>query len=182
MANVPIGGQIQLGAPKANIDAKYGPYASKQDAVDALGEEGMDVICNGLTVGIIEDNKITEYWFQGGVTINHLVKKSSGLRVVDLKGVTTLFALPAQASLCVFTYNNEKAESIPCVHDGNNLLLVYCNVIDGNEAVDKLYLIAGRSVLNIWNADSAPAWTEYYTTKSQVRAIKDIIDSLTLEK
>lgn len=179
---IPLGGPIQVGASIPSVDAKYGPYASKQDAMDALGEDGMDVICIGLTVGIIENNQVVEFWFQGGATINHLVRKSNDLKIVDLKGRTTNVVLPADASNSIFTYNNESVEVIPCIYEDANVILVYCNVIDGNETVDKLYLISGRAILNIWNIDDAPSWTEYYTTKSQVKAIKDVISSLTLEK
>ena len=75
MAKIPIGDQIAMSLPAANIDARYGPYESKQEVMDALGENGMDVIAEGITVGIIENNEIVEYWFHEGTDIDHLIKK-----------------------------------------------------------------------------------------------------------
>ena len=79
MANIPIGGQIQVGSKTASVDAKYGPWASRAEAMEALGEEGMDAIVDGLTVGIIENGKTVEYWWQGGTELEHLVKKNDSL-------------------------------------------------------------------------------------------------------
>lgn len=72
---VNIGKQVYVGDNVPNIDAKYGPYASKEHAIETLGEDGMDVIAEGLTIGIIKDNKIVEHWFVGGIDIEHLVPK-----------------------------------------------------------------------------------------------------------
>lgn len=47
----------------ANIDFKYGPYHSTQEAFDKL--EDLDALAVGLTVGILEsDGSISEYWFK----------------------------------------------------------------------------------------------------------------------
>lgn len=76
--NISLGGKIQVGAAVANVDAKYGPYNSKNAAYNALGEGGMDVIAEGLTIGIIENGRIVEYWWQGGTSLSNLVKKGGG--------------------------------------------------------------------------------------------------------
>ena len=71
--------QYLLSNPVASLDARYGPYSSKQEAVDTLGDNDLAVLkvgsSNGLTVGIIENGKVVEYWFQGGIDVEHLVPK-----------------------------------------------------------------------------------------------------------
>ncbi len=54
MAITTIGGTINSTAVTPNLDFKYGPYSSLQEAYDALGPSGIDKIVVGLTVGIIE--------------------------------------------------------------------------------------------------------------------------------
>lgn len=59
-----------------SLEATYGPYATIDAAYDAIVADfeagGIPV---GLTVGIKVDNTITDYWFNGGTTKAHLVKK-----------------------------------------------------------------------------------------------------------
>lgn len=77
MKNIPISGQLAISRKTASIDARYGPYNSKAEVMEELGPNKMDVLAEGITVGIrdSETNEIVEYWFKGGTTINHLVKK-----------------------------------------------------------------------------------------------------------
>ena len=60
------------GKPFPNIDDKYGPYASTAAALTAISKSGRAM---GLTVGIITNGIITEYWFQGGVDDANLLPK-----------------------------------------------------------------------------------------------------------
>lgn len=76
MANIKICDELQIGKESANIDARYGPWQSKGEAVTTLSKWG--TIAKGLTVGIIENNKIVEYWFQGGTDLDHLILKNNG--------------------------------------------------------------------------------------------------------
>lgn len=76
MANIKICDELQIGKKSPNIDARYGPWQSKGEAVTTLSKWG--TIAKGLTVGIIENNKIVEYWFQGGTDLDHLVLKNNG--------------------------------------------------------------------------------------------------------
>ena len=61
-----------------SIDLRYGPYESVAAAYAQLGPDGDDVVTPGLTVGIISGSTVAEYWFNGGVTLAHLVPKQSG--------------------------------------------------------------------------------------------------------
>lgn len=76
-----------------NVDYMYGPYESVEAAYNALAQEtdniGATALVKGKTVGVIEDGKIVEYWFESdpadteaGYQAADLVKKGSD--VVDL--------------------------------------------------------------------------------------------------
>lgn len=71
-----------------NIDYMYGPYNSLEEAYAALSQQtdniGATALVKGKTVGVIEDGKITEYWFKSdpadataGYKITDLVKKNA---------------------------------------------------------------------------------------------------------
>lgn len=64
----------------ANIDSDYGPYPSAADANIAIPE---NLRKPGKTVGILTGDTMVEWWWDGGITNNHLVIKSSNI-VVDL--------------------------------------------------------------------------------------------------
>lgn len=72
---IATGFNIKSNEACANIDYKYGPYHSLDEAYETLGEDGDDVIAIGLTVGILTDNGIVEYWFKNGITKEDLVLK-----------------------------------------------------------------------------------------------------------
>lgn len=59
-----------------SLEATYGPYADIDTAYNTIVEEFEAAsIPVGLTVGIKVGNTITDYWFNGGTTKAHLVKK-----------------------------------------------------------------------------------------------------------
>lgn len=58
-----------------NIDAIYGPYPDLNTAKTSIMASKR---CKGLTVGILTDNGIEEYWFKNGITNNSLVPKNQG--------------------------------------------------------------------------------------------------------
>ena len=70
-----ISGKIYSTNRQASLDAKYGPYASVDDAFDQLYAE--NDIAIGLTVGIQDPvtGKIEDYWFYGGTDKSNLVVK-----------------------------------------------------------------------------------------------------------
>ena len=84
MANITAnnGGFLSTKEGLPNLDLRYGPYLSKNAAQSILGQD--ELICVGLTVGIIQGNKIIEYWWQGGTTIDYLVPKQSGNLVWEI--------------------------------------------------------------------------------------------------
>ena len=79
-----------------NVDYMYGPYESVEAAYNALAQEtdniGATALVKGKTVGVIEDGKIVEYWFESdpadataGYQTTDLVKKDKydGGAIVD---------------------------------------------------------------------------------------------------
>ena len=179
MTYIPIGNQIQLGRKTASIDAKYGPYASLQAAQEILGENGMDVITVGLTVGIVEDGNIVEYWWQGGTALSNLVKKfEKALNPVDLKNLTTGNTIPYTATESLFLYDGEAVNAFSCVHDGANCILVHANIYKNEQTINKVFLIAGRTILGAWNYDNRPAWTDSYIVSAVAGKVSDIYDAI----
>lgn len=180
---IPLGGPIQVGASIPSVDAKYGPYASKQDAMDALGEDGMDVICIGLTIGIIEDNNIVEYWFQGGTSITNLVKKGNDDNniVTELSRFAKGDVIPIHAAKTIFTYNDEAVYKVPCIYDDANCILACCNIIENNIEIIKVYLIAGKNILNVWNDNNIPNWVIPYIPKRNVQILTEIQNTLNIQ-
>ena len=60
--------------PLSNVDERYGPYQSVEDAL--IGTQGTRVI--GLTVGVIENGIVVEYWFRSGISDEDLTLKVVG--------------------------------------------------------------------------------------------------------
>lgn len=56
-----------------HLDSKYGPYGSM---VTALTSVPITVRARGLTVGIIENNSLKEYWFKDGINNINLTEKN----------------------------------------------------------------------------------------------------------
>lgn len=56
-----------------NIDAIYGPYPNLNAAITTIMASKR---AKGLTVGIMTDTGIEEYWFKNGITNAHLVPKN----------------------------------------------------------------------------------------------------------
>lgn len=81
MAGINIGQPLDNNAVDSNynklpnVDSKYGPYATIDEALAAIPEESRAI---GLTVGIKSGSTIAEYWFNGGTGDTNLVAKQSG--------------------------------------------------------------------------------------------------------
>lgn len=68
--------------PFANVDAKYGPYTDLATARSVLEH----YITKGLTVGIIEEGKIVEYWIEDDTLV--FTKKIKNLDTIASEKVT----------------------------------------------------------------------------------------------
>ena len=49
---VNIGDKIFISKPFPDVDSKYGPFSSVEEAWESIGPDGDDIACIGLTVGI----------------------------------------------------------------------------------------------------------------------------------
>lgn len=75
--SVKVGANIKVNEACANVDYKYGLWNSKEEAFEALGENGDDVLAVGLTIGVLEEDGVHEYWFQKACnSIDDLVPKN----------------------------------------------------------------------------------------------------------
>lgn len=74
-------GTNQISSENVSISLDYGPYESREAAHTFLEENDKNQI--GVTVGVIENNTIVEYWYQGGTTEQHLVEKQAAKITVD---------------------------------------------------------------------------------------------------
>lgn len=72
MGNFNVAQRIDVRDKCANIDALYGPFNSKEEALAAVPVNRRAI---GRTVAIIEDGAAVEYWFKGGITDEDLVPK-----------------------------------------------------------------------------------------------------------
>lgn len=68
-----LGNQITLKNVNSNVDRDYGPYKDK--TLDEIANLLKDTIQIGKTIGVIEENKIVEYWWQNTGAKNEFVKK-----------------------------------------------------------------------------------------------------------
>jgi hypothetical protein len=86
LTGIQLSSGIVLGAPKA-LDAKFGPYAGVTIANNTIPDT---LRYKGLTVGILENGEIVEYWYKSGTSNVHLVKKTA---VLDENTTTALTEL-----------------------------------------------------------------------------------------
>ena len=80
MANTfDLGNQVRVINKVANIDSNYGPYSGKDlPAALLLAHNTVGALREiGVTVGILLNNTITEYWYKSGTTLSDLVLKQS---------------------------------------------------------------------------------------------------------
>ena len=67
--------RIKMVNAHSDINVYYGPHASLEVALEAVDIKIRGV---GLTIGIMEDGKVVEYWWKAGVTNKDLVVKAAG--------------------------------------------------------------------------------------------------------
>jgi hypothetical protein len=83
MAVASLANRIQVNTNCANNDALYGPYNSIAEAISSipsalLNGEG----ARGRTIGVLEDDKVVEYWWQPEGEGYDFVKKGGGSEIV----------------------------------------------------------------------------------------------------
>lgn len=74
----------------ADVDYVYGPYTSIQEALNKIPLKARTI---GITIGIIENSKIVEYWFKNGITDSDLILKQNNndLEFITEQDIEELF-------------------------------------------------------------------------------------------
>lgn len=86
LTGIQLSSGIVLGAPKP-LDAKFGPYASTTAANNTIPET---LRYKGLTIGILENSEIVEYWYKAGTSNAQLIKKTAVLDDTTAGDITEL--------------------------------------------------------------------------------------------
>jgi hypothetical protein len=71
----PLVNRIGITTPVANIDARYGPWATLNEALTSFNS---GLRFRGLTVAVLSGTGVIEYWFRDGVADNNLILKNTG--------------------------------------------------------------------------------------------------------
>lgn len=84
MAVASLANRVQVNTTCGNNDALYGPYTSTKEALESIPSaliDGNGAI--GRTIGVIENGKVVEYWWQPVDGGYGFVKKGAVEIVVD---------------------------------------------------------------------------------------------------
>ena len=86
-----LGNQITLKNVNSNIDRDYGPYEDK--TLTEISELLKDTIQIGKTIGVIEEGKIVEYWWQKVTDRFEFVKKQNldDIQTITISQIEDLF-------------------------------------------------------------------------------------------
>lgn len=83
MKGIVVGEQVIVNAVDSNfkavpnIDARYGPYDSIGEALNAIPSNMRSI---GVTAGIRNNGEMLEYWFNGGVENINFKEKNKGAK------------------------------------------------------------------------------------------------------
>ena len=135
--NLPFG--IQPINPLANLDQRYGPWAT---CVGALSGTSGTRVC-GLTVGIVESGQVVEYWFTG-TTDGSLIKKTVG---------------STSTSLSEFTITGNSTNTGFTVTHNKNKTFVGVEIVKNSSPYPTVYTSVSRPTTNTVcvTFDAAPA-------------------------
>lgn len=109
-----------------NVDINYGPYNSAHEAYLALSEN--EAIAVGLTVGVMNNGTIQEYWFKSGTEEVNLVPKATqdynalenkpkiGTKTLDSS--TTLSDIGAASASELSAHTANAMIHVPMTYDG----------------------------------------------------------------
>lgn len=90
----PLINKVRLTNPGANIDARYGPWPTALSALSAFDPVLRE---KGLTVAIMEGQRVAEYWYRDGIADSDLV-----LKVTDLDDIVpTVVSYLSSASVAI---------------------------------------------------------------------------------
>lgn len=93
----PLTKRVGIVNPASNLDARYGPWLTYNDALTAFSSVVREV---GLTVAVSGIDGIVEYWYKNGITDNDLVLKSSDVTEADILPTVTNYLSTNSIVLC----------------------------------------------------------------------------------
>ena len=163
-----------------NIDYMYGPYNSLEEAYAALSKEtdniGATALVKGKTIGVIEDGKISEYWFESdpadttaGYKITDLVKKNSEqlhTDVIELSNYTKNGkVLPLSGA---YTYNGNPVSHIRVISETDGIQYIFCPRHDTNYKSQTYFVfdddeydeVDGPVYTGSYTRENAPEWLQ----------------------
>jgi len=74
----PLVNRVGVTNAYANVDARYGPWNTLNDALTSFNA---GLRHEGLTLGIYDNAKIVEYWYQGGIADSNLIIKTPDINI-----------------------------------------------------------------------------------------------------
>ena len=85
----PLTKRIGAVNPVANLDARYGPWSTFNDALTGFSPALRQA---GLTVAVSSVEGIKEYWYRDGIGDNNLVLKTESINVTDFATTKTFLS------------------------------------------------------------------------------------------
>lgn len=74
----PLVNRVGVTNPYAAVDARYGPWNTRNDALTSFNA---GLRSQGLTLGIIESERVVEYWYRDGVSDTNLILKTPDINI-----------------------------------------------------------------------------------------------------
>ena len=116
---------VKVVSPYSNVDYNYGPYNTVEDAVFAIPSVIRE---KGLTVGVLLDGNVIEYWWKSGIQDSDLVIKSSNAGTIPIyenvddvppTGDTTIptNVLLVDDAFTPFTFDEEKEMMMQAIYE-----------------------------------------------------------------
>jgi hypothetical protein len=155
-ATFPLTKKIGIVNPAANLDARYGPWPTLNDALTGFSSAVREV---GLTVAVSGIEGTAEYWYKNGITNNDLILKSAASNLYqDLTGNWQSTYL----TVCALSASwEETADIIPTITNylsTNNVLISALTITNPFSGINSLTItgnISGNNLRTSFNQGSA---------------------------
>lgn len=159
----PLVNRVGVTNPYAAVDARYGPWNTRNDALTSFNA---GLRSQGLTVGIIESEKVVEYWYRDGVSDENLILKSSG---IDISTYLPLSGGNITGNLNVFGVLSGSNV------DGENSLKIEGSFLNskakpqGNVVLRDTFTETTSRELTLHTPNTGTSWTRIYETVANAR-------------
>jgi len=103
----------------ANLDARYGPWPTFNDALTGFSSAIRHV---GLTVAVTGVNGVTEYWYKDGIQNNNLVLKTASAQVGEVIPTVTNYLSTNSVQISALTLTNTLSSVSTLSVSGNTVI------------------------------------------------------------